>query len=56
MSDKKTAVKEAEERRVEFNFPILILRTKRFEGVFNRLGALPSLQQSFGVVMESSSW
>lgn len=41
MSDKKTAVKEAGERRVEFNFPILILRTKRFEGVFNRLGALP---------------
>jgi membrane-associated protease RseP (regulator of RpoE activity) len=40
LSDKKTEVKEAEERRVEFNFPILILRTKRFEGVFNRLGAL----------------
>jgi membrane-associated protease RseP (regulator of RpoE activity) len=40
LSDKKTAVKETEERRVEFNFPILILRTKRFEGVFNRLGAL----------------
>jgi membrane-associated protease RseP (regulator of RpoE activity) len=39
LSGKKTAVKEAEERRVEFNFPILILRTRRFEGVFNRLGA-----------------
>jgi membrane-associated protease RseP (regulator of RpoE activity) len=31
---------EEEEKRVEFRFPLLIVRTKRFAGVFNRLGAL----------------
>lgn len=32
--------KQNEERRVEFNFPLLILRTKRFSRVFDRLGSL----------------
>lgn len=32
--------KQAGERRIEFNFPLLILRTKRFSAVFDRLGAL----------------
>jgi membrane-associated protease RseP (regulator of RpoE activity) len=39
------AIKEAEaedskQRRVEFSFPILTVRTQQFTGVFNRLGAL----------------
>jgi len=29
---------QAEEKRVEFNFPLLILRTKRFGYIFDRLG------------------
>jgi membrane-associated protease RseP (regulator of RpoE activity) len=31
---------EAKQPRIEFNFPILIVRTKRFSTVFNKLGAL----------------
>lgn len=31
---------QAEERRIEFSFPMLILRTKRFSGVFDKLGRL----------------
>jgi len=33
---------EAKQRRVEFNFPMLIVRTKRFSTVFDRLGTLRS--------------
>jgi membrane-associated protease RseP (regulator of RpoE activity) len=36
---KKSEEKDAGERRVEFNFPILMLRTQVFSGVFDRLGA-----------------
>ncbi len=31
---------QQEERRIEFNFPLLTLRTKRFGPIFDRLGAL----------------
>lgn len=40
LADNEPEVKDAEERSIEFNFPILIVRTKRFSGVFDRLGAL----------------
>ena len=40
-SDKIEAEKpEAKQPRVEFNFPMLIVRTKRFAAVFDRLGKL----------------
>lgn len=40
LTDNEPEVKDAEERRIKFNFPILTVRTKRFSGVFDRLGAL----------------
>ena len=30
---------EEKQPRVEFNFPMLIVRTKRFAGVFDKLGS-----------------
>ena len=40
-SDKVEAEKpEAKQPRVEFNFPMLIVRTKRFAAVFDKLGSL----------------
>ena len=39
-SEEETKKKEAEQRRVEFNFPLLILRTKRLSSIFDKLGAL----------------
>lgn len=41
MADDKTETvnKDSEYRRVEFNFPLLWLRTKAFGGLFDRLGA-----------------
>jgi membrane-associated protease RseP (regulator of RpoE activity) len=35
---------EAEEKRVSFSFPLLILRTKRFSGVFDRLGRIRGIK------------
>jgi membrane-associated protease RseP (regulator of RpoE activity) len=40
LTDQDTEVKDAEQRRVEFNFPILTIRTQLFSGVFDRLGAI----------------
>jgi membrane-associated protease RseP (regulator of RpoE activity) len=41
LSDDKTETisKDSEQRTVEFNFPLLIVRTKLFGGVFDRLGS-----------------
>ncbi len=36
---KENAEPESAQRRVEFKFPLLILRTKRFSGVFDKLGS-----------------
>lgn len=38
LTDMEPEVKEKEQRRVEFSFPMLIVRTKVFAGVFDRLG------------------
>ena len=35
----ETGNKDSEYRRVEFSFPVLWLRTKVFNGLFDRLGA-----------------
>jgi len=40
LTGQEAEVKDAGERRVEFNFPILTVRTQVFAGVFDRLGAL----------------
>jgi membrane-associated protease RseP (regulator of RpoE activity) len=40
LAGQEAEVKDAGERRVEFNFPILTVRTRMFAGVFDRLGAL----------------
>lgn len=39
MANQKTGEENKEEKRIEFNFPLLILRTKIFSGVFNKLGS-----------------
>ena len=39
-SDTENEKQEAKQPRIEFNFPILIIRTKRFAPIFDRLGAL----------------
>lgn len=40
MADQKVEAEEAEPGRIEFNFPLLTVRTKMFSGVFDRLGSL----------------
>ena len=40
MADQKVEAEEAEPGRIEFNFPLLTIRTKMFSGVFDRLGSL----------------
>jgi len=40
LAGNESEVKDAGERRVEFNFPVLTVRTKLFAGIFDRLGAL----------------
>jgi len=40
LTGQEAEVKDAERGRVEFNFPILTVRTQLFTGVFDRLGAL----------------
>jgi len=40
LTDQKVEAEEAEPGRIEFNFPLLALRTKMFSGVFDRLGSL----------------
>ncbi len=42
MSGKETEGPDAEHKRVEFNFPLLTVRTQLFSGVFDRLGSLRS--------------
>ena len=39
-SDTESEKQEAKQPRIEFNFPMLIVRTKRFAAVFDRLGSL----------------
>lgn len=39
MTEQENAEKQKEQRRVEFNFPILTVRTKTFNGLFDRLGS-----------------
>ena len=39
-SDFESSKQEAKQPRIEFNFPILIIRTKRFAALFDRLGSL----------------
>jgi membrane-associated protease RseP (regulator of RpoE activity) len=41
-SDTENAKQEVKQPRIEFNFPILIVRTRRFAPVFDRLGTLRS--------------
>ena len=38
-TDTEPQNQETEQRRVEFNFPLLIVRTKRFASVFDKLGS-----------------
>jgi len=38
---KEVEAKEAGQRRIEFTFPLLTIRTKMFSGVFDKLGSLP---------------
>lgn len=40
LTDERAEAKEEEQRRVEFSFPFLMVRTKLFGGVFDRLGRL----------------
>jgi membrane-associated protease RseP (regulator of RpoE activity) len=40
LADKEVETKEAEQRRIEFNFPLLTIRTKMFGRVFDKLGSL----------------
>jgi membrane-associated protease RseP (regulator of RpoE activity) len=44
LTGKEIEAEEAEHRRIEFNFPMLVVRTKMFGGVFDRLGSLRSSQ------------
>jgi len=40
LTDQKAETEEKEPGRIEFNFPLLTIRTKIFGGVFDRLGSL----------------
>ncbi len=40
LTGQEAEANDAGQRRVEFNFPILTVRTKRFAGVFDRFGSL----------------
>ena len=40
LTDQKAEAEEAGQGRIEFNFPLLTVRTKMFGGVFDRLGSL----------------
>jgi membrane-associated protease RseP (regulator of RpoE activity) len=40
LTDQKVEVEEARQGRIEFNFPLLTVRTQMFSGVFDRLGSL----------------
>jgi membrane-associated protease RseP (regulator of RpoE activity) len=40
LADQHVEAEETKQRRIEFNFPLLTLRTKIFSGVFDRLGSL----------------
>ena len=40
LADPNTETEEKEPGRIEFNFPLLTIRTKKFGGVFDRLGSL----------------
>jgi len=40
LADQKAEAEEAKQGRIEFNFPLLTVRTRIFGGVFDRLGAL----------------
>ena len=40
LTDQKVEAEKTEPGRIEFKFPLLILRTKMFGGVFDRLGSL----------------
>ena len=42
LTNQEAEVEEAGRGRVEFNFPILTVRTQVFSGIFDRLGALPA--------------
>ncbi|MGD9131604.1 MAG: site-2 protease family protein [Candidatus Bathyarchaeota archaeon] len=40
LADHEVEAEEAKQGRIEFNFPLLTVRTKTFSGVFDRLGSL----------------
>jgi membrane-associated protease RseP (regulator of RpoE activity) len=40
LADTNTEIENSEPGRIEFNFPLLTIRTKIFSGVFDRLGSL----------------
>jgi membrane-associated protease RseP (regulator of RpoE activity) len=40
LTDKEVKAEETGQRRIEFNFPLLTIRTQIFGGVFDRLGSL----------------
>jgi len=40
LADQKVEAEEAKQGRIEFNFPLLTIRTRLFSGVFDRLGSL----------------
>jgi membrane-associated protease RseP (regulator of RpoE activity) len=40
LADHEVEAEEAKQGRIEFNFPLLTVRTKMFSGVFDRLGSL----------------
>jgi len=40
LADQKAEAEEAKQGRIEFNFPLLTIRTQMFSGVFDRLGSL----------------
>jgi membrane-associated protease RseP (regulator of RpoE activity) len=40
LADQKVEAEEAKQGRIEFNFPLLTVRTQMFSGVFDRLGSL----------------
>jgi membrane-associated protease RseP (regulator of RpoE activity) len=42
---------QTEERRIDFKFPMLILRTKRFSAVFDKLGSLRASRYTSGVFL-----
>ncbi len=51
MSETETKEEPAEQRRIEFNFPMLIIRTQIFSGVFDKLGALRISQLLSGMAL-----